>query len=65
MAKVGRPKGKNNKEYNYTLRMDEKTKSRLELYCRMMNMTKSEVLTKAINEMSIEKDKGDLYRNGN
>lgn len=60
MAKVGRPKGKNNKEYNYTLRMDEKTKNRLEMYCRLMSMTKSEVLTKAINEMSIEKSKGDL-----
>ncbi len=60
MAKVGRPKGKNNKEYNYTLRMDEKTKNRLEMYCRLMSMTKSEVLTKAINEMSAEKKKGDM-----
>ena len=60
MAKVGRPKGKNNKEYNYTLRMDEKTKNRLEMYCRMMRMTKSEVLTKAINEMNIEKNMGEL-----
>lgn len=60
MAKVGRPKGINTKQYNYTLRMDEKTKNRLEMYCRLTSMTKSEVLTKAINEMKIENNEGDL-----
>ena len=30
MSNIGRPKGKNNKEYVYSLRMDERTKTRLE-----------------------------------
>ena len=44
MSNIGRPKGKNNKEYVYSLRMDERTKTRLETYCRLLNMTKSEVI---------------------
>ena len=27
MSNIGRPKGKNNKEYVYSLRMDERTKT--------------------------------------
>lgn len=54
MAKVGRPKGNNNKEYNYTIRLDEAAKRRLEAYCEKMNVAKSEAIRKAINELSTE-----------
>ena len=51
MSNIGRPKGKNNKEYVYSLRMDERTKTRLETYCRLLNMTKSEVIRFAIDRL--------------
>ena len=54
MKKVGRPKGKNNKEYVYTLRMDEQTFRRLELYCEKMNLLKSEVMREAIDRLIVE-----------
>ena len=52
MAKVGRPKGDNNKEYNYTIRLDESTKKRLEAYCEKMHIAKSEAIRKAIIDLS-------------
>ena len=55
MKKVGRPKGKNNKEYVYTLRMDEQTFRRLELYCEKMNLLKSEVMREAIERLIVER----------
>lgn len=33
MGNAGRPKGDNNKDYNYTFRMDLLTRIRLEKYC--------------------------------
>ena len=54
MASVGRPKGKNNKEYNYTVRMDEKTRIRLEAYCEKMSIQKSEAIRMAIEMLSDE-----------
>lgn len=63
MANVGRPKGKNNKEYNYTVRMDEKTRKRLEAYCEKMSIQKSEAIRMAIEKLSNE-DK-EAFTNGN
>lgn len=37
---MGRPKGDNNKECGYTVRMDETTLKRLELYCKKMGGVK-------------------------
>lgn len=54
MSKMGRPKGKNNKEYIYSLRMDEKTKKRLEAYCILLNKSKSEVIRIAIDNLRKE-----------
>lgn len=54
MKKMGRPKGYNNKEHGYTIRMDEATFSRLELYCRKMGMLKSEVIREAINSLPVD-----------
>jgi predicted DNA-binding protein len=54
MSNIGRPKGNNNKEYVYSLRMDEHTKNRLEAYCRLLNKTKSEVIRTAIDNLREE-----------
>lgn len=51
MKKVGRPKGDNNMEKVCTIRMDEKTIARLEKYCELMNIAKSEAIRMAINKM--------------
>ena len=58
MSNIGRPKGKNNKEYVYSLRMNERTKIRLEAYCRLLNMIKSEVIRLAIDRLREENDYG-------
>lgn len=49
MSKIGRPKGDNNKEYNYTFRMDGTTKEQLEMYCEQMNVPKSDALRRAVD----------------
>lgn len=54
MSNIGRPKGNNNKEYVYSLRMDEHTKNRLEAYCRLLNKPKSEVIRIAIDNLREE-----------
>lgn len=51
MKKMGRPKGDKNMVKGYTIRMDEATLSRLETYCKLMNVAKSEAIRKAINDM--------------
>ena len=43
----------------YSLRMDERTKIRLEAYCRLLNMTKSEVIRLAIDRLREENDYGE------
>ena len=54
MNNIGRPKGKNNKEYVYSIRMDEQTKKRLEVYCKLLNKPKSEIIRMAINNLREE-----------
>ena len=51
LKKMGRPKGENNKEKICTIRMDESTLSRLEAYCNLMKVAKSEAIRGAINKM--------------
>lgn len=53
MARVGRPKGNNNKEKICTIRMDENTVLRLELYCKKMGMLKSQAIRKAIDLLTL------------
>ena len=38
-----------------TIRLDEETYNRLETYCKMLNMHKSEVIRDAINEKTGER----------
>ena len=54
MKKIGRPKGDNNKEHGYTIRMDKATLKRLELYCEKMGMLKSQAIREAINALPID-----------
>lgn len=51
MARTGRPKGTNNKEVNYTLRLDEATNKRLLAYCEALSISRSEAIREAIEEM--------------
>ena len=51
MKKVERLKGDNNMEKVCTIRMDENTIARLEKYCELMNIAKSEAIRMAINKM--------------
>lgn len=51
MKKMGRPKGENNMERVCTIRMDESTLARLNEYCKMMNIAKSEAIREAINKL--------------
>lgn len=54
VKKKGRPKGDNNKERGYTIRMDEATLRRLESYCEKMGILKSQAIRAAINSLQIE-----------
>lgn len=66
MSNIGRPKGNNNKEYVFSLRMDEQTKKRLEFYCRLLNKSKSEVIRMAIENLREENGYGkDMGCNNN
>ena len=62
MKKVGRPKGDNNMEKVCTIRMDENTIARLEKYCELMNIAKSEAIRMAINKMIDDNNIGKQYR---
>ena len=54
MAKVGRPRGTNNKDVTVSMRMDKQTKARLEKYCEKMQIVKSEALRQAINLLTAD-----------
>lgn len=54
LARTGRPKGTNNKDIICSMRMDAATKSRLEEYCKKMDMAKSEALRHAIDLLAEE-----------
>ena len=51
MKKIGRPKSDNNMEKVCTIRMDENTLHRLEKYCELLHIAKSEAIREAINKL--------------
>lgn len=59
MKKMGRPKGDNNMVKSYTIRMDNDTLTRLETYCELMNVTKSEAIRTAIYKLVYENNELD------
>lgn len=64
MKRMGRPKGDNNKEHGYTIRMDEMTLRRLELYCKKMGVLKSQAIRDAINALPVPNDNKSDKREG-
>ena len=56
MTKMGRPKGKNNKECICSIRMDESTLKRLEVYCKKMGVLKSQAIREAINILALDEN---------
>lgn len=56
MKKMGRPKGNDNKKFEYSIRMDETTYRRLELYCKKMGILKSHAIRQAINSLPIDEN---------
>lgn len=58
MNLIGRPKGENNKDIVCTIRIDENTARRLEMYCRKINIGRSQAIREAI-DLLIAEDKND------
>ena len=56
MKKVGRPKGDNNLIKTYTIRIDNETHNRLEIYCKLKKIAKSKAIRTAINTMIDESE---------
>lgn len=56
MGKMGRPKGNNNKECICSIRMDEQTLKRLEVYCEKMGILKSQAIREAINILTLDEN---------
>lgn len=54
MSKIGRPKSDNSKQFAYTIRMDEQTYRRLEVYCQKMGLLKSQVIRDAIDSITMQ-----------
>ena len=51
MGKPGRPKGSDNKEKIWSLRLDEQTLKRLNAYCERLKVAKSEGIREAIERI--------------
>lgn len=51
MKKIGRPKGNNNLDKTYTIRIDNETHCKLENYCKLKKIAKSKAIRIAINTM--------------
>lgn len=51
MKKMGRPKGINNMDYVYPIRLDKNTSEKLEKYCEGKNILRSDAIRMAINSM--------------
>ncbi|MCU6745140.1 ribbon-helix-helix protein, CopG family [Suilimivivens aceti] len=51
MKKMGRPRKENNMGKVCTIRLDDQTLERLEIYCERLNIAKSEAIRTAINEL--------------
>ena len=60
MNKMGRPKGDNNKDRGYTIRMDDSTLRRLEMYCKKIGMLKSQWIREAINALPVDDEENNV-----
>lgn len=53
--RTGRPKADNPKSVRYSIRLDEDTERKLQLYCDKHGITKGEAIRRAIGELLVEK----------
>lgn len=53
---MGRPKGNNNKECICSIRMDEPTLKRLDIYCKKMGILKSQAIREAIDTLTSDEN---------
>ena len=56
MKKMGRPKGENNKEHICTIRIDDDTYRRLEIYCQKLKVAKSQAIRDGIELLTSTED---------
>ena len=63
MGKPGRPKGDNNKDQLFSMRLDERTMRRLNAYCEKMNQLRSTAVRDAINRMLEEEEENETHIN--
>ena len=64
MGQAGRPKGTDNKETVISMRMNRDMAERLEVYCKKMNLAKSEVLRRALEDLINKTGKEDSHESG-
>ena len=50
MRKMGRPKGADNLDTVYTIRLNKQLAARLEEYCRLYSISKSEIIRNALSD---------------
>ena len=58
MKNIGRPKGTENKDITFSVRIDQKTAARLNAYCEKVHILKSEALREALDILLTEKYEG-------
>ena len=58
MARTGRPKAENPKNFVHTIRLDEKTERQLREYCEKRRISKGEALREGLNLLLAQKKQG-------
>ena len=56
MSPVGRPKSENPKQSRFSIRLDEETEKRLEVYCEQHKITKGEAIRRGIPLLLAQKE---------
>jgi len=62
MAKMGRPKLEDPREYKLTVRFSKEQKARLEAYCEKFQLSKAQVLMKGFEELLRQDEESDRHR---
>lgn len=61
MAKMGRPKLEDPREYKLTVRFSKEQKARLEAYCEKFQLSKAQVLMKGFEELLRQDEESDRH----
>lgn len=63
MKNIGRPRGTDNKDITYSVRIDQKTAERLNAYCERAHILKSEAFREALDLLLAENcERKKIYR---